>query len=555
MTQAEWRRLWMKRGGSQPAAGPGEESPSLAVRGTIAPLVTVEGTRMNQVRGFGLVVDLVDTGGRDGPEIVRNFLVKEMRRQQEIGGPGLPPLDVLNSRDSTMVELTGFVPAGARKGDRFDVYVRAMGSEAKSLVGGRLVLGDLRRYAETPSGVLSGKTVAIASGPLFVSPFDRHGRPTDHVDLRRGVVLGGGLVRKPRKIRLVLTDPSPSVAKKIERQLNDRYAGESPIALGESASLVELITPPDYRDRRAYFLNRVLHTPLDANRQGIQARIRGLIREFKGPEPDYNSIALALEAVGKIALPEIQRLYGDASRDVRFFAARTGLRLADRDGLEIVAREALDPKSPFRMQAIYELGWALRMYASGEYLRKLLDDPDNTVRIAAYKALRSRPHPAIESKVLDKDNLILDSVDSGGAFLVYIHRARVPRIALFGRQMRCRPPAMFPGERDDGRRLVTQLSADVGDDCLTFKFRNKRNGRVSPDLKAPFGVAELIAFLGDAPRQIDGEQRVGFAVPYSEIVDILSTFCESGTIPAKLVLEGLEDRDAESSNEREESEF
>lgn len=560
MTEAEWKR-WADRNkgkGEQPVEARQNASQEASVRDTIAPLITLQGMRFNQVRGFGLVVDLVDTGGSDAPEVVRTHMIKEIRRKQDVGLAGLPALDILNSKDSAMVEITGYIPAGAVKGDRFDVLVRALGSEARSIAGGRLVLGDLRLYAETPSGVLSSKALATASGPVFVSPFDREGEPTDKVDLRRGVILGGGQVSESRKIRLVLNDPRHSVAKLVERTINGRYAGrDAAVATGESSAVIHLEIPSKMSGRKRLFIERVLHTSLLGNPTALRQRTATLLQEIEDPEANCDSIGLALEAIGKIALPEIRRLFEHDSPKVVYYAGRTALRLEDRDGLSIVADRANDAKSEFRMEAIDELGWAFsagRMYAAGECLRKLLDDEATAVRIAAYRAISRKPHPAIATTVLDEDNLILDVIETSGPYLIYVQRSRSPRIALFGKNMRCKGPAMFPGGRKDGRRLLTQLSALPEAEHLSFVYTNKRTGVISPRIEAPMGVADLIHFLGGTPK-LEEDKLIGYAVPYAEIVDILSAFCEADTIPAKLVLEGIEEDDEQDSGQRGESEF
>lgn len=554
MTKAEWDRYWRGAEAEQPESQPRLMSSSKAVRDTIAPLVTIQGLRANQVRGFGLVVDLVDTGGRDGPEVVKKYIRKEMRRRDAGGTSSSYP--ILKSRDSAMVELTGYIPAGARKGDRFDVVVQAMGSDATSLVGGRLVLGELKVFAATPSGVLSGRTLAVAEGPVFVTPFDRVGRPTDKVDLRRGVVLGGGIVRQPRRLRLVLNEPSPSRAKRIERRLNGRYGRGEPIAVGTTAGILELKIPREFDNRRRYFLERALRTTINGDPAFLERRKKELLGEWKEAGADGDAIGLAMEAIGPIVLPDLRPLYEDASVEVSFFAARTGVRLEDREALTAMTRIAGDADNPFRKQAIDTLGWAVKMYGAGEELHKLLSDSDNDIRIAAYKALLRRRHAAIQTKVLDQDGLILDVVNSFGPFLIYVQRQQMPRIAVFGRSLACRPPVMFPGDRDDGRRVVTQLSARTGDKALTFKYKNKRNGRISPTLSAPLNIVELVEFLGDAPRKTEDGRRVGYAVPYSEIVDILSTFVHTECLPAELVVEDLADSISSGpTNEREESEF
>jgi hypothetical protein len=179
------------------------------------------------------------------------------------------------------------------------------------------------------------------------------------------------------------------------------------------------------------------------------------------------------------------------------------------------------------------------------------------MRVRTYKALRRRPHPAIKSRILYEDNLILDVVGSSGPYLIYVQRSAAPRIAIFGREMRCRPPAMYPGERRDDRLLHTQISARPGDEALTLIFKNKRSGAVSPKLSGPLKVADLIAFLGGTPiAGEDGELRA-LGVPYSEIVDIVYVFCDTGVIPAKFIAEDLTGAAAEldQPRERDESEY
>lgn len=556
-TKQEWDEFFKvnQDKGGQPtaAARPVSEDPS--IRDTVAPLVTIEGMRLNQVRGFGLVIGLVDTGGSDGPEVVKDYLFKEIQRQQDPSRPGPMPSQFLSGRDACMVEITGFIPAGAQRGDRFDVAVRALGSEATSLVGGRLYLGELKVWAETPSGVLSGMTLATASGPVFVSPFKRDGKPSDRVELTTGLVLGGGVVKEDRKIRLVLNDPSPSMAKRIERELNSRFGGLNKVAKGERASHVALEIPRDFLDRKWHFLNRVLHTPLVSNETFILKRTKDLIQAYESADPDYESISIALEAIGKDVLPQMERLYGSESPAISFYAARTALRLGDRKGLDVISRHAHDRNSSFRDQAIAELGWARNFYTAGEDLVKLLDDPDKEIRIRAYQALLKRPHPAIETKVLGLDRVILDIVETKGPFMIYARRSIQPRIAVFGRSMAVTPPLIFPGDRIDGRVLTVQLSAEAGDKTMTYIYRNRENKRISPVLQAPLNVGELVAYLCDTPRRQDDGSVRGFGVGYSEMLDVLSNFCEMKSLAAEFVLEGLESKDASESNERDESEY
>lgn len=562
MTDEEWRRFWdTSDKGRQPRPMPGESSDSKAVRGTIGPLITIEGLRLIQVRGFGLVVDLIDRGGKDGPEAVKKHIIKEIRRKQDIGAPGFPATEILNSLDTTLVEVTGLIPAIAKKNDRFDVVVRALGTQTRSLVGGRLVLCDLKLYAETPRGVIAGKTLATAEGPLFVSPIGLGSKPPKKIDLRTGLVLNGGIVKKPRRARLILTNPSASIASRIVNRINGRYASPiDPIAIGKGPSFIDLTIPKGYADRKRLFLEQVIHTPLIGSPAAQEKRAADLAKEIVHPDADGNAIGVTWDAIGKIALPHIRPLYNHKQPTANYFAGRAGLRLGDRRGMEVVARHARDPNSDYREDAIDELGHATKIHGAGEYLRKLLDDRETWVRIRAYKALRRRPHPSIRSTVLDQDNLILDAIDSKGPYLIYIQRALQPRIALFGKLMRCRPPLSYPdpANRRDNRRLMARINADAGAKELTIIYHNKRVNKYSPPLSAPLNVVDLVKFLGDAP-DLDPSTKIdGLAIPYSELVNIFHSFCDSGTIRAEFIAEdltGKSESDIGGKQERSESEY
>lgn len=559
----EWDQFWGKfrDQGEQPVPmTPSMASRGKGLQGTIGQLVTIDGLRMTQVAGYGLVVGLVDTGGADGPDEVKNYLTKEIRRLQEIGAPGLPVEQLLGGRDSSMVYVTGYIPPGARKGDRIDVVIEALGTQTKSLVGGRLVLCELKLFAETPRGIIDGKPLARAEGPVFVSPFDTAGRPTSNVDLRRGMVLGGGVVREGRHVRLMLVDPRYSVTKQIESRINARFAGVDPLAVAKSAGMIEINFPAEMRDRKRVFLERVMHTTLNGSTPFLEQRARDLGDEIDDEDAEYETIGLAWEAIGKLGLPQIRKHYLTETPAVSYYAGRTGLRLGDKEGMRTVARHALNPRSPFRQQAIDELGYATELHGAGEALRKVLDDTDPDIRIRAYVGLRRHRHPSIESTVLDEDNLILDIVDSGGPFLIYVQRLGEPRVAIFGRQMKCQPPVIFPDPdyRKDERVLLTMITAQEGEAALTVFCQNRRTGLRSPRLSAPLNVGELVKLLGDRFDRDDSDNPTGLAVPYSEIVEILGALCKKRSIPASFVTEeseALKDAEQDGSRDRQESEY
>jgi hypothetical protein len=358
----------------------------------------------------------------------------------------------------------------------------------------------------------------------------------------------------------VLNDPRYSVAQQIVARLNGRYSADDPMAVGQSPSFVDLHIPEKFLLHKRMFLERILFTTLSANEALLTQRTKDLAEAIVQPKAEYESIGLAWEAIGATCLPTVKELYTHATPEVSYFAGRTGMRLGDQRGMEVVAKHAREVGSELRNQAIDELGLATDMYSAGEHLRKLLDDHDANIRIRAYKALRQRPHKGIQSRVLYQDNLILDIVDSTGPFLIYVQRSMVPRIAVFGAQMSCKPPAIYPGEKRDARRIQTQISAAEGADSLTVIYNNKRTRKNSPPLTVSLLVTDLIEFLGGTPVRDENGKFRGLGAPYSEIVDVLAMFCDpdTKTIPATFVAEDLEGKEEvkdESERERKESEL
>lgn len=557
-TEVEWKQLFgEKERPAQPEPAPRLISRTQASVATVGELVTLDGLRLLQVRGFGLVMDLPETGGGDAPDPVRQYIMKEIRRRETTPSSKISPTDLLKGRDIAIVEVSGLVPAAAEKGEVFDVVVRALGTQTTSLASGRLVICELKPYAETIDGILGAKTVATASGPIFISPVGLEKDVPTKIDLRRGLVLGGGRNTNPRNVRLVLNDPSPSIASRIVDRLNGSYGRVAPVAKGRDTGTVDLTIPQDFRDKKRVFLERIMFTTLNASPSALEKRAKDLVAEAEHPDAEFESIGCAWDAIGRVILPIIRELYRHQLAGASYIAGRTGLRMGDSGGLEIVAQHALDRESPFRQQAIEELGYATTMHGAGECLRKLLDDPDTITRIRAYQSLRRHGHSAIETKVLCDDNLVLDVLDCNGPYLIYVQRAMSPRIAVFGKAMSCRTPAIYPADRRDDRYLFTQISAQDGDNKLTVFYKNKHNGKVSPPLAAPLGAADLIRYLGDRPVKNEQGEPTGLAVPYDEIVDILYVFCKSGTVPAEFHAEDLTGRETsqEPSQERKESEY
>jgi flagellar basal body P-ring protein FlgI len=511
---------------------------SKAYADTVASEAYYQGMRQLRVRGYGLVVGLGEKGSSECPDPIRDQLQKYLARaERDVGRHedlGTLSIDTLIAdRDTAVVEVIGDVPAGLAKGERFDVRVRALpGTQTSGLAGGWLYTCDLRLYRPDERGrVLEGKVIAHAAGPIFVNPFIGS-EEGDEPASRSGLVLGGGINLEDRRLRLVLTTPSYSMARRVERRINNRFGSTPRVAEALSAGVVELHVPPAHRGREKYFAALVSHTFLYDSPAFLDRRARDLLEELQQSGAPYDDIVMACQGLGRTVLPGLRDLYVHRSRTVRFQAARAGLRLGDDLAINVVAEHARKSADPWREQAIRELGMSGKP-AAGPPLRPLLDDPDQRIRIATYLALRELRDEAVETIVLGPRNVVLDLVDSAGPHLVYARRSIEPRLALFGRNMQCQPPIYYAL-----RDFLVTVSAEAGADKLILTRRTPYRRLVSDPISISLRVADLVCRLAGEPTPDTEGKTEGLGLVYSQVLDVLEALCDQGSIGADFRLEG-----------------
>jgi len=518
--------------GTNPLAG------SAAYRDTIGALTYTQGLAGMRVRGYGLVVGLGKNGSANCPRRVRDQLVQALYKHHKfssgvVGERGISPEQMVDDVDTAVVLVRGSIPPGAVPGTRFDVSVSALpGTQTVSLRGGRLYTADLELFRRVDAGVqLSGRVLARAQGPVFMNPFADDASATRSNPLT-GVVLGGGVSTDQRRIRLVLTEPSYHWARRIQERINSFVAGPRKVADATSPSFVQLSIPPAYQDEPGHFLAliRCLYLPRDPRFSAVRAR--ELATEIKQARAPHGRIALCFEGLGRAALPVLNELYVDKHDYVSFFAGVAGVRLGDDLAVDTVIRHAEDQDGAYRFKAIRALADARGMATAGRCLRRLLDDIDPRIRVAAYEGLLKRGDPVIESTAIGGDNFMLDKVPSEQPGFVYVKRRRERRIALFGRGIRCTPPVLY--RAPDGSLTIT---ASDDDDALTLLRMVVSTGSMSPPVTCPFDVDALIRRLGhDA--EIDTFGRVlGLGLDYGAVVRALYYLEKDGAIDANFVLE------------------
>lgn len=489
------------------------------LRDSILEITDVLGAEPLVVSGFGLVVNLRDTGGGPYPNTVRNYMISEMDkrgfgRRDNPQFRHLRPESVLQDPRVTVVRVDAYIPPGARKGQTFDVQVSALaGSEADSLAGGRLYETDLRIDGANPANPAGSIHVyARGAGSIFVNPaYALQLNPTTpaaRTSLRQGTVLDGGMMSMDRPLVLRLRQPQAALARQIERRI-DQHFQDPGVAAALDEALVQLLVPVRYEGNWEHFLGVVTHLYMNSS-AGFQVnRARELVEAARQPDAPLLDISFAWEAMGSQVLPIIAPLYSDPAPEVAYAAARAGALLDDFAAQQALLSIARTEGHAFQLSAISALGMVRTSPRLNRLLRELLDSPNASVRVQAYQVLARNRDDGIFSKVI-RDKFVLDIVRSAGEPIVFVTRTGVPRIAIIGSTVTLDLPIVFSAIE---QRF--SISSNNQGNAVTLFFRS---GKELPlQQLSTADLAEIVARL--AGEGAEGERRFDFS--YSDVVAIL----------------------------------
>jgi hypothetical protein len=474
--------------------------------GTVLQYARLVGSRMLPVRGYGVVGGLGKDGSSQVPSYLRNYLIQYLRRKnigsRKAGLEKLSPERILRDMDTAIVEISGFIPSCAPKGKIFDVKIRAIGSQVRSLEGGVLYEAELKLATDGVNVPSRGsKIIATAAGPVFVNPFIDEKNVAELVRLRDGRVIGGGKVKAARPIRLQLMTPDFSRAMVIQRSINERFQrpGEPRVANGKGSDGVAITIPPQWRHEYIHFLELVTHLSLQNGVGQWERHARGIAKAMKLPKANHEELSLVWEAMGRRAIPVISTSYTDADPFISYYSARAGMRLGDMVAApEVILRAAASPGSPLRNEAVKELGRYPRFVQALSILRKTLDDKDGMLRIIAYESLlKIGRNSAVMT--IPVGNFYLDIVDSKRQDIIYATQSGTSRIALFGTNMEVMRPIYFSALQD----LLT-INAATADKYITMFRKVGTGSRISPAFKIEPKVKSLIRAIGQKAKNGQG---------------------------------------------------
>ena len=524
--------------------------PELAphLRGTILETVDVHGLEPAIIAGYGVVVNLDNTGRDDGiPSAVREAVLNTATIRgigsQHTSGPlgSLSSVQFISDPRNTIVLVEGIVPPGARRGDRIDVRVTALDSNTTtSLARGVLWRTELYSGVVTPQS--PGERVNLAGqarGRLAVNPAYALEDPLQVKDdadaqasLRTAFIQDGGIFdgiqAADRVIILRLREPSWQLARAIEHRINLHFGDtQRRVAAAQDEGTVHLRLPSQFRGDWAHFVGLATTLFSSMNKQYAVERAEELIQVASDPATspeDLEGISYALEGLGPVVLSKLLGLYSDPNPGVAFCAARAGAFLEDPSAVATLLRLAKEPGNPFGVPAALTLGkmWH-RTGGVVQHLHDLVNAQNQDVRIAAYRSLQLiEPQAVVSIPIGDAAHgkqFYLDRVESRGSPVIWASRVGTPRLAVIGEVPRLAAGSLSAAL---GGRLTVSVGNDGNQATVFYRPLNDNSASVyiHPD------VVELAATLGGESRP--GEIPVRLA--YGDVIALLKRMCDEGQI-------------------------
>ncbi len=501
------------------------------LKGSLFEQCDVVGTEPMRVSNYGIVVNLRGTGdARSAPNGVRDYMIREMTkrgfgRATVEGFEKVKPEAVLQDPRVALVRVDAFIPPGARKTQRVDVQVSALeNSNTTSLAGGTLYLTDLYNGGANPISPGGVDILASARGQVYVNPAyaldPDPAEPSQQRSLRRGIVMNGGRLTTERPVVLRIRAAEFRLSRLTERRIQKQFADTS-VASAQDEGRVFVRVPGLYGEDWQHFAGVLLHTFYNYSHEFAAIKSKSLAAEAVKPDAPLLNLSYAMEALGKPALPEISKLYGHASADVAFAAARAGAFIGDGAAEAALMQIATDEKSPYRINAVQTLSSLPSTPAVNAMLRQLLDSRDTLVRVEAYRGLVKNKDDFVYSRPIS-EKFSLDIVPGNGKPLIYVTRIGMPRIAFIGQRSQLKLPLVYTAV--DG---TFSIASDDETRLLTMFYRGQ--GVLEPvKIASSPDIAEVTARLaGEGP---PGEPRLDFN--YAEIVAMLAQFSDRQQLAA-----------------------
>lgn len=400
------------------------------------------GLNFAKVEGVALVTQLDGTGSNPRQSGQREHLVGEMHSH------AIEDVDDLLARDdNSLVVVRGYIPPAAEKGERFDLEVTTLKkSDTTSLEDGFLMQTRLRPMAVLGGRVQEGHVVARGRGYLMTdNMFNPSAGPRGKLE---AIIPGGGVASTPRPVGLAIHRSQHSVKNStaISTAINDRFtAYDGSVRIGvakpKNDRMIEIRIAPEYKlNIGRYF--RVLANIAYGESDGARLdRLQNTERELNDAATTAVA-AIRLEAMGKDAIPSLNRGLRSDDAEVRFHSAQALVYMGETDGIEELAKAAVDEPA-FRWHALTALA-SSNHEAAEDALVSMLNVSSAETRYGAFRALqqRSPDDPAYQGKFLN-DGFYFAAVPSKGEPMVHVAKRHRPEIVLFGREQKVKENFLY----------------------------------------------------------------------------------------------------------------
>jgi len=433
----------------------------------IKDVTTPWGTNYVVLESAALVMGLKNTGSDPPPSAHRSALISDMQTRDV-----KKPNSILALPTTSLVLVRGYLPPGVRKGDRFDIEIRVpRKSETTSLRNAWLMETRLHEVAVLNNVLRTGHIEALAEGQVIIDEVFQGN--ADELSQLRGRVLGGAVSLTSRPLGLAVRGENHSIktASLIGAAVNARFHArrrgvKRGVATPKRDNYVELEVHPRYKHNLARYI-RVVQSIALSEPPAERVRRMELLEKQLLDSSTSAAAALQLEAIGKEAMPVLERAVASEDPEARFYAAEA---LAYLDGAAAAGplAEAARSEPAFRWHAIAALA-AMDHPNARDALVSLFDVPSAETRYAAFRALRTRnpADPLVQGEQLGS-HFTYHSISTSGPTMIHCSRSNRPEIVVFGKDLRLQPPGFLYAGKDimlkaDGPNRIKVIRFDLSE--------------------------------------------------------------------------------------------
>lgn len=480
-----------------------------------------------RVQSYGIVNNLVGTGGIEPPSMERDLLLRELQLRNVEN-----PNQFIDSPNTAIVLVETVLVPGHREGDPVDIVVRTplrtdlSSDRCTSLQYGWLMPTRMAFTQVMNDGKpRSSDVLAIATGPLITR--SAHEKTDDPHAKLSGRILGGGRVQKTGKLELLIRSDYRHVAisKRLSDVINRRFfyfdgTTRKGIANAREDDLIELEVSERYRQNVHRMMQVILAMGTDAELGKMQQRLEPLERQLFEPTTAQDA-ALQLEGIGQEGIPILLKGIGAGNPEIRFYASEALAYMDHEEAIDSLVELTRDHPA-FRYQALLALSGMPQQQAIVG-LQRLFDETSVETRCGAFDAIRRRKDRVSVlrgAKLTDGPQEIatLYEFPSRGGPLVSVSLRRSPDIVIFGgpQGVKLDQPLLCAGGL-----VVIQAPQD------SLQINRVVTGRPEAQMSVPATIHGLCA----------GIARVGGS--YGDIVECLRLLKEQGGFEAPLAIDIL----------------